>query len=172
MTEPGSSDLRARYPDVFDRPIATRLATPAMIAGAFAIFLFGLVDLDFSPSRMLAGLSQLGWIVMLMIPPDPGTSLHAYLVALGETLSIALLGTTLAALFALPVSLLAARNIVPSNLFRFPVLVGQCYSFFVIFDQCSVSLFTIQQCFFSISFFRYIPEICDHCFYRWVIQFH
>jgi phosphonate transport system permease protein len=42
-------------------------------------------------------------------------------VALGETLSIALLGTTLAAVFALPVSLLAARNIVPSNLFRFPV---------------------------------------------------
>ena len=41
--------------------------------------------------------------------------------AKGETLSIALLGTTLAALLALPVSLLAARNIIPSNLIRFPV---------------------------------------------------
>src|ERR1700740_384753 len=41
--------------------------------------------------------------------------------ALGETLSIALLGTTLAAIFALPIGLLAARNIVPSRLFRFPV---------------------------------------------------
>ena len=47
---------------------------------------------------MLAGLNQLGWIVMMMIPPDPGSSLPAYLVALGETLSIALLGTTLGAL--------------------------------------------------------------------------
>src|SRR4029077_16073079 len=56
-----------------------------------------------------------------MIPPDPGSSLPLYLRALGETLSIALLGTTLAALFALPVSLLAAKNIVPSNIFRFPV---------------------------------------------------
>jgi phosphonate transport system permease protein len=56
-----------------------------------------------------------------MIPPDPGSSLPAYLVALGETLSIAMLGTTLAALFALPVSLLAARNIVSSSIFRFPV---------------------------------------------------
>ena len=36
-------------------------------------------------------------------------------------LSIALLGTTIAAVFALPVSLLAARNIIPSNLLRFPV---------------------------------------------------
>jgi phosphonate transport system permease protein len=47
--------------------------------------------------------------------------LPAYLKALGETLSIALLGTTIAAVLALPVSLLAARNIVPSNIIRFPV---------------------------------------------------
>jgi phosphonate transport system permease protein len=58
---------------------------------------------------------------LLMIPPDPGTSLPLYLKALGETLSIALLGTTIAAVLALPVSLLAARNIIPSNLVRFPV---------------------------------------------------
>jgi phosphonate transport system permease protein len=57
----------------------------------------------------------------MMVPPDPGSSLPAYLVALGETLSIALLGTTIGALFALPVSLLAARNIIPSAIFRFPV---------------------------------------------------
>ncbi|QQO15466.1 phosphonate ABC transporter, permease protein PhnE [Bradyrhizobium diazoefficiens] len=123
MTKPQQVDtaqIRARYPDVFHRPASARLATPATIVAAGAIFAYGLVDLDFSPSRFVAGLSQLGWISMMMIPPDPGTSLPIYLKALGETLSIALLGTTLAAIFALPVSLLAARNIVP-NLFRFPV---------------------------------------------------
>ena len=121
LSAPDTHGLRARYPDVFDRPISARLAIPAMLIAAFAIFVFGLVDLEFSLSRMLAGLGQLGWIVMMMIPPDPGSSLPVYLVALGETLSIALLGTTLAAVFALPVSLLAARNIVPSSIFRFPV---------------------------------------------------
>jgi len=121
LPAPESADLQARYPEVFNRPASARLAVPAMIVGAFAIFVFGLVDLDFSPGRMLAGLHQLGWIVMLMIPPDPGSSLPAYLAALGETLSIALLGTTLAAVFALPISLLAAKNIVPSSIFRFPV---------------------------------------------------
>ncbi|MBV9522914.1 MAG: phosphonate ABC transporter, permease protein PhnE, partial [Alphaproteobacteria bacterium] len=80
----------------------------------------GLVDLDFSPMRFINGLHQLGWIVLLMLPPDPGSSLPLYLKALGETLSIALLGTTLAAVVALPVSLLAARNVVP-NIVRFPV---------------------------------------------------
>ena len=61
---------------------------------ALAIFVFGLVDLDFSPARLISGLHQLGWITLMMIPPDPGSSLPLYLSALGETLSIALLGTT------------------------------------------------------------------------------
>lgn len=118
---PEMDEIRARYPGAFNRPASARLATPAMIVVALAILIFGLVDLEFSPSRMIAGLRQLGWITLMMIPPNPGGSLPLYLKALGETLSIALLGTTLAAVFALPVSLLAARNIVPSNIIRFPV---------------------------------------------------
>ncbi|MEI9924854.1 MAG: phosphonate ABC transporter, permease protein PhnE [Bradyrhizobium sp.] len=114
-------ELRARYPQMFDRPASARLATPVMLLAAIAIFVFGLIHLGFSPVRMLNGMHQLGWISMMMLPPDPGSSLPLYLKALGETLSIALLGTTLAAVFSLPVSLLAAKNIVPSNIFRFPV---------------------------------------------------
>jgi phosphonate transport system permease protein len=121
LPTPNSQELRARYPDVFSRPLSARLATPAMLIGALGIFIFGLVDLDFSPARILNGLHQLGWITLMMIPPDPGSSLPLYLTALGETLSIALLGTTIAAVFALPVSLLVARNIVPSNIIRFPI---------------------------------------------------
>jgi phosphonate transport system permease protein len=121
LPKPDTGQLRAKYPDVFDRPAAARLAMPAMILAAFVIFVLGLVDLDFSPSKLLSGLNQLGWITLMMIPPDPGASLPIYLSALGETLSIALLGTTIAAVFALPVSMLAARNIIPSSLLRFPV---------------------------------------------------
>jgi phosphonate transport system permease protein len=116
-----TAELRARYPQMFDRPASARLAMPLMLLAAIAIFVFGLVHLGFSPARMLNGMHQLGWISMMMMPPDPGSSLPLYLKALGETLSIALLGTTLAAVFSLPVSLLAAKNIVPSNIFRFPV---------------------------------------------------
>jgi phosphonate transport system permease protein len=121
MPTPDRDALRARYPDIFDRPASARLATPVTLLLAVGVFLFGLVDLEFSPARLVAGLHQLGWITLMMLPPDPGASLPLYLKALGETLSIALLGTTLAAVVALPVSLLAARNIVRSNLLRFPV---------------------------------------------------
>jgi phosphonate transport system permease protein len=121
LERPDTAALRTKYPEAFERPAAARLATPAMIAAALALFIFGLHDLGFEPARFIAGLKQLGWITMMMIPPDPGTSLPLYLKALGETLSIALLGTTLAATLALPVSLLAARNIVPPSIIRFPV---------------------------------------------------
>jgi phosphonate transport system permease protein len=121
LPTPDRRELRARYPHVFDRPASARLATPVVLLLASGIFVFGLVDLEFSPARLLAGLHQLGWISLMMVPPDPGSSLPIYLKALGETLSIALLGTTLAAVLALPVSLLAARNIVPSAILRFPV---------------------------------------------------
>ncbi len=113
--------LRNRYPHVFDRPLKSRAAVPTVLVAALALLIFGLNELDFSPARMLHGLQQLGWITMMMIPPDPGSSLPAYLQAMGETLSIAVLGTTLAALLALPVSLLAARNVIPSAWLRFPV---------------------------------------------------
>ena len=61
---PDPARLRARYPQVFDRPASARLATPLVAALAFAIFIFGLVDLDFSPLRFINGLHQLGWIAM------------------------------------------------------------------------------------------------------------
>src|SRR6266850_1031227 len=121
LPKPDTGALRTKYPDVFDRPASVRLAMPATILAVFAIFVFGLVDLGFSPAKLVSGLSQLGWITVMMMPPDPGSSLPLYLSALGETLSIALLGTAIAAVAALPVSLLAARNIVPSNILRFPV---------------------------------------------------
>lgn len=116
-----AAKLRERYPRVFHRPPSSRLATPLVLSLALAIFTLGLFNLDFSLSRLIHGMGQLGWIAVMMLPPDPGPSLPAYLAALGETLSIALLGTTIAALAALPVSLLAARNVIPSSFVRFPV---------------------------------------------------
>jgi phosphonate transport system permease protein len=118
---PDPAVLRERYPHVFQRPASASLALPATLLLTIAIFVFGLVDLDFSPTRFIGGLRQLGWITLMMLPPNPGSSLPAYLQAMGETLSIAVLGTTIAAILALPMSLLAARNIVPSVIFRSPV---------------------------------------------------
>ena len=56
-----------------------------------------------------------------MIPPDSGGHFWTYFNALGETLAIALLGTLIGAVFALPLGFLAARNVIPTALFRLPI---------------------------------------------------
>lgn len=114
------AQLAAQYPELFQGAHTARLKALAIGVAAFALFLFGCWYLDFSLDRLMTGLRQLSWFVMLMIPPDPGTSLPTYLAAMGETLSIAFLGTLLGAMLALPVSLLAARNIIQSIFLRFP----------------------------------------------------
>jgi phosphonate transport system permease protein len=113
-------DARAKLALVYAMSAMQRFGGIAIGSAGLTLFAFGLWYLDFSLSRLLTGLSQFGWIMALMIPPNPGTALPAYLSAMGETLSIALLGTSLAAILALPISLLAAHNVIPSALLRFP----------------------------------------------------
>jgi phosphonate transport system permease protein len=116
-----TAELAAQYPDLFRESHAGRVKAVAVAVAAIALFFFGCWYMEISIHRLVTGFKQLGWFIMLMIPPDPGTSFPTYLHAMGETLSIAFLGTLLAAVFALPVSLLAAKNIIPSVFLRFPV---------------------------------------------------
>jgi phosphonate transport system permease protein len=90
--------------------------TLGLIVGAFALYGIGIATLDISPLRIWQGLGQLGTIAALMVPPTPSTHLALYVGALGQTLSIALFGTALASLLALPFGFLAARNVVANRL--------------------------------------------------------
>lgn len=117
----GTAELAAQYPELFRGEHKSRLKALGVGLAVLALFLFGCWYLEFSLDRLVTGFRNLGWFILLMIPPDPGTSLPTYLVAMGETLSIAFLGTVLGAVLALPFSLLAARNIIPSIFLRFPV---------------------------------------------------
>ena len=100
---------------------APRLLLVGGIAAALALYLAGLVLLGISPARILAGLHRLGDIGALMLPPIPGSWARAetYLHALGQTVAIAFLGTAAAALLAVPLGFLAARNITASRVLRF-----------------------------------------------------
>lgn len=113
--------MEARYPHIFRPGIGGRLAALGVVGAMTALFVFGLYQLDFSPARMINGVGQLGMLVTLMVPPDPGSWSRAllYVNALGETLAIAILGTLLAATIAFPLSFLAARNALPSWFVRF-----------------------------------------------------
>ena len=113
------SSLRA---DLLDRPglvAPTRPRRPALlitVAVATLVYIAAFPLLDMSLDRVWQGLGQLGTIARLMLPPRSGGHAALYFQALGQTLSIALLGTLLAAVFALPLGFLAARNVVANRL--------------------------------------------------------
>jgi phosphonate transport system permease protein len=116
--------LKARHPEIFAVDWRQRALVGGSALGALALALFAMAWLDFSLTRILAGLHRLGEFAVLMIPPLPEGRFHAFLSALGETLAIAFLGTLTAAVLAFPVAFLAAKNVVPSIFIRFPVRRG------------------------------------------------
>ena len=85
---------------------------------AFAVYALGVASLEIEPLRVLHGFGRLGDIIGLMWPPLPSSMARfwIYLDALGQTVAIALLGTLTAALFAVPLGFLAARNIVANQI--------------------------------------------------------
>jgi phosphonate transport system permease protein len=110
--------IEARHADLLRPNLQSRAATLAIAGSGAAVYLIGLVSLDIAPLRIFNGLSRLFDIFSLMWPPLPGTwdKVWLYLDALGQTLSIAFLGTMLAAVLAIPVGFLAARNVVANRL--------------------------------------------------------
>ena len=110
--------IAERHPDLFRPDWWRRSKITIGFGAAVGLFLFGIVQLDIPLHRLSDGMLRLGGFLRLMVPPDPGSWAQAliYLHALGETLSIAFLGTLGGALLALPVSLLAARNVVANRI--------------------------------------------------------
>ena len=104
-------DARLRHPHLMQGNPKTRLIVGVVVAILGALALFALLRLEFSLSRLGAGLVQLGTFLGLMIPPSSGGHWTDLVKSLGETVAIAFLGTLLAALLAFPLGFLAAGNV-------------------------------------------------------------
>ena len=111
--------LKDRYPETFRTPVLAHTVYLAIVTAGAGLVVYALWRFAFSPAKFLDGLGKLGTVVTLMVPPDPGSQLWKYVAALGETLSIAFLGTLGAAILALPVSMLAAKNVVANRIVHF-----------------------------------------------------
>ena len=113
--------IRARDEALFAPNRRKRALVVSVIAAMTALYIGALVYFDVPWARIVPGPRQLAWFVGEMFPPDPGGHLATYLNALGETLAIAVLGTLLGAVLALPLGVLAACNVIPSALLRLPI---------------------------------------------------
>ena len=118
--------LRQAYPSVFEVNWRRRALMTAVAAAPVALLVFGFATLDVSWTKVFAGIGRLGQFAALMLPPTFSTlaRLEAYLQGLAETLAIAFLGTAAAAVLAVPLGFLAARNVIANPVAHF--LIRRC----------------------------------------------
>lgn len=81
-----------------------------------AVYAWFLTATEVSLPRFLRGLPWMADFIRRMVPPDLSVLRSALIGAL-QTLQIAVVGTTVAALLALPLGFLSARNVVPPSIF-------------------------------------------------------
>ena len=113
--------IRDRHPQHFSGFGRRRFPATAAAVAAFFLLLVGMAELGFFDGKLLSGSVRLVEITGLMLPPDPGGWAHArtFGMALLETVAIAFVGTLAAAVLALPLALLAARNVTAARIVRF-----------------------------------------------------
>jgi phosphonate transport system permease protein len=124
------AELKRKFPRAFGQSLGPRLARTIsllLIAG-YLVYLarkLGLISMQF-----VDGLSRLGIIIASMWPPGPNTaqSAHFIFIRLGETIGMAFLGTLIAALLAVPLGFLGARNVVGNPVLHF--LLRRIFDFF------------------------------------------
>jgi len=116
-----SGEIATRHPHIFKPNWRTRTTTIGALVVIIGLYAFGLSTLEMTPVKAFHGVMRLWEIIGLMLPPNPETwaRVHLYFSAMGETLAIALLGTLLAAILAMPFGFLAARNVIPNFFVHF-----------------------------------------------------
>ena len=113
--------LRARYPRAFSRSARQRAALLLIIVGVVAFVAFCLIRFEATPARILNGLDRFVKIAGALFPPTARDAHWDLFKAMLESIGIAFLGTLIAALIAVPLGFLGARNVLPISLLRFPI---------------------------------------------------
>lgn len=121
VTAAERADILARHRDAIRGSLKNRFATIGTVVLLAGLFVYGLSTMETTLWRFLSGFGNLGTFVVLMLPPDPGSLARAgiFVKALFETVAIAFLGTILAAILALPLGFVAARNVIANRLVHF-----------------------------------------------------
>ena len=114
------AETRDRFPQVFERSAAEKARLWLFWIGvaaltSYALWATGFLDLE----RLIDGTAKLGFMLGLMWPPAHNGWFGDFAWGILETLSMAFIGTLLAALAALPLGFLGARNVLPTWIFHF-----------------------------------------------------
>ena len=113
---------RRLAPRAFSRPLRERLPAYGCWLAFTGLTVYCLVLFGFTPIAIWRGFAKLGHVLSFLFPPYIWQTWSDFLqpiAAIGETLAMAFLGTLIAALVALPLGFLGARNVMRLEVLRF-----------------------------------------------------
>lgn len=114
-----SHSTKARYDEMLAAERRGSWRRFALAAALLVVYAACFLVADIEPWRLVDGIPRLlGWLANSW-PPDL-SDLDAVLRGAAETVAIATLGTTLGALFAIPLTILAAANVTPARALYWP----------------------------------------------------
>lgn len=93
-----------------DRSVFRKIRLIGNLVVIVAVLLWAAGGMDINLERIRTGIPTIGRIVAAMIPPDTGYLVRSSL-AMIESIQIAIIGTTVAAILTFPISFLAAKNV-------------------------------------------------------------
>jgi len=113
-------EAQRRWPEVFAVSPWHRFRvygawTALLVATVFSLWHTGFFDV----ARFANGLGKLGWLLGFMFPPAANGWFLDFCEGILETLGMAFFGTLFAALIALPLGFLGARNVITNVLLHF-----------------------------------------------------
>jgi len=115
------AQARAIAPNAVVIPLRMRLRAWLMAGLFLVIFVAACRELDLSLSVLIDGLGKLGTFLGAMWPPSDGGQPARLLYVVVQTLAMAVIGTTVATILAVPIGMVAARNLVPNPLIHFAI---------------------------------------------------
>lgn len=113
--------LRGQFPRAFSKSPRERAVLFAIAFGVLAFVVFCLVRFDVNLTRLVNGIERFAKIAGALFPPSPGDAFWDLARAMLESIGMAFLGTLIAAVIAVPLGFLGARNVLPIRLIRFPI---------------------------------------------------
>lgn len=122
------SEAELLAPGLINRTLLDRARSVAPFILGVAAFIWICIDVDLSPATLLSGFSKLGDFLGNMFPPSSGGALPRILRAIVETFGMAFAGTFLAVVFAMPLGIIGAKNIVAFGPLHF--LIRRVFDFF------------------------------------------
>ncbi len=106
-------------PEALRPGLPRRLTNWGLVALCGLAFVAMCVDLELAPESFLLGLGKLARFIAISMPPSDGGDLPRIVSALAETFAMALAGTVIAALVALPLGILGAKTVVRQPVLHF-----------------------------------------------------